>query len=70
VIWEFIPGPGPANYILALECMKQKRVTHIHVRHSDTREEIRRAERQPSGCISALKRGRSRKEARSGSDSY
>ncbi|MGH8196591.1 MAG: hypothetical protein ACRETI_00310 [Steroidobacteraceae bacterium] len=25
--------------------MKQKRVAHIHLRHSDTREEIRRAER-------------------------
>jgi hypothetical protein len=25
--------------------MKQSRVTHIHVRHSDNREEVRRAER-------------------------
>jgi hypothetical protein len=36
---------------VALQCMKQKRVTHIHVRHSDAREELRRAER--SDLISA-----------------
>ncbi|MCI0432583.1 MAG: hypothetical protein L0271_02880 [Gemmatimonadetes bacterium] len=30
---------------VALECIKQRRVTHIHVRHSDAREELRRAER-------------------------
>ena len=37
---------------LALECMRQSRVTHIHVRHSDAREEVRRAER--SDLISAF----------------
>ena len=36
---------------VALACMKRERVTHIHVRHSDTRAEIRRAER--SDLISA-----------------
>lgn len=36
---------------VALECVKQSRVTHIHVRHTDTREEVRRAER--SDLISA-----------------
>jgi hypothetical protein len=35
----------PFEEPLALECMKQSRVTHIHVRHSDNREEVRRAER-------------------------
>ena len=30
---------------VALECMKQSRVTHMHVRHTDSREEVRRAER-------------------------
>lgn len=36
---------------VAVECLKQGRVTHIHIRHTDTREEIRRAER--SDLISA-----------------
>jgi hypothetical protein len=35
----------PLDDPIALDCMKQQRVTHIHVRHSDAREEIRRAER-------------------------
>jgi len=30
---------------LALDCIKANRVTHIHVRHSGDREEVRRAER-------------------------
>jgi hypothetical protein len=41
----------PFDDHVALECIKQKRVTHIHVRHTDTREELRRAER--SDLISA-----------------
>jgi hypothetical protein len=35
----------PLDNLLALPCFKQNRVTHIHVRHSDSREEIRRADR-------------------------
>lgn len=35
----------PFDDPVALECLKQRRVTHVHVRHSDAREEIRRAER-------------------------
>jgi hypothetical protein len=35
----------PFDDPLALECLKQGRVTHIHIRHTDSREEIRRAER-------------------------
>ena len=35
----------PFDDQIAVECLKQNRVTHIHVRHSDAREEIRRAER-------------------------
>lgn len=35
----------PFDDLIALECMKRERVTHIHVRHSDAREEVRRAER-------------------------
>jgi hypothetical protein len=42
----------PFDDQLALDCLKQNRVTHIHVRHSDGREEIRRAER--SDLISAF----------------
>lgn len=41
----------PLDDHVALECMKHERVTHIHVRHTDTREEVRRAER--SDLISA-----------------
>ncbi len=41
----------PFDDHVARECMKQKRVTHIHVRHTDAREELRRAER--SDLISA-----------------
>lgn len=41
----------PLDDQLALECIKQRRVTHIHVRHTDAREELRRAER--SDLISA-----------------
>jgi hypothetical protein len=41
----------PFDDPVALECLKQGRATHIHVRHSDAREEIRRAER--SDLISA-----------------
>lgn len=36
---------GPFDIPLTLQCMKQHRVTHIHVRHTDVREELRRAER-------------------------
>jgi len=35
----------PFEDSVALECMKQTRVTHIHVRPTDARDEIRRAER-------------------------
>lgn len=42
---------GPFDDQVALECMKQRRVTHIHVRHTDASEELRRAER--SDLISA-----------------
>ena len=35
----------PFDDAIALDCLKQNRVTHIHVRHADSREEIRRAER-------------------------
>lgn len=42
----------PFDDAVAVECLKQGRVTHIHVRHTDTREELRRAER--SDLISAL----------------
>jgi hypothetical protein len=42
----------PLDDQIALDCLKQNRVTHIHVRHSDGREEIRRAER--SDLISAF----------------
>jgi hypothetical protein len=41
----------PFDDPVAVECLRQNRVTHIHVRHSDAREEIRRAER--SDLISA-----------------
>ena len=43
---------APFDDHVALECLKQGRVTHIHVRHTDSREELRRAER--SDLISAL----------------
>lgn len=43
----------PFEDAIAAEGLRQHRVTHIHVRHSDAREEIRRAER--SDLISALK---------------
>jgi hypothetical protein len=62
---ESLPGHYLALYVgqtadlsepfddqLALDCLKQNRVTHIHVRHTDGREEIRRAER--SDLISAF----------------
>jgi hypothetical protein len=35
----------PFNHQITLDCLKQNRVTHIHVRHSDSRDELRRAER-------------------------
>lgn len=35
----------PFDDAIASECLRQNRVTHIHVRHSDAREELRRAER-------------------------
>ena len=35
----------PFDDRVAVECLKQNRVSHIHVRHSDAREEVRRAER-------------------------
>jgi hypothetical protein len=38
---------------VAIECLRQGRATHIHVRHSDARAELRRAER--SELISALR---------------
>ena len=41
----------PFDDPVAVACLKQNRVTHIHVRHSDSREEVRRAER--SDLISA-----------------
>ncbi len=41
----------PFDDQIALDCLKQNRVTHIHVRHSDARDELRRAER--SDLISA-----------------
>jgi hypothetical protein len=41
----------PFDDHVALECLKQHRVSHIHVRHADAREELRRAER--SDLISA-----------------
>ncbi len=43
----------PFDDALARECLKQNRVTHIHVRHTDSREELRRAER--SDLISIAK---------------
>jgi hypothetical protein len=42
----------PFDDRVAVDCMKQGRVTHIHVRHTDAREEVRRAER--SDLISAV----------------
>lgn len=42
----------PFEDTVAGECLKQGRVTHVHVRHTDGREEVRRAER--SDLISAL----------------
>jgi hypothetical protein len=42
----------PFDDPVATACLKQSRVTHIHVRHSDSREEVRRAER--SDLISAV----------------
>ena len=42
----------PFDDPVAVECLRQGRVTHIHVRHSDAREELRRAER--SDLISAF----------------
>ena len=41
----------PFDDPVAAHCLKQNRVTHIHVRHTDAREEVRRAER--SDLISA-----------------
>lgn len=35
----------PFDNALALQCLKLNRVTHTHVRHTDMREELRRAER-------------------------
>lgn len=35
----------PFGDYLAMQCIKHDRVTHIHVRHSGAREEVRRAER-------------------------
>jgi hypothetical protein len=43
----------PFDEQTALGCLKQNRVTHIHVRHSHASEEIRRAER--SDLISVWK---------------
>lgn len=42
----------PFDDHVALECLRQQRVTHVHVRHADARDEIRRAER--SDLISAF----------------
>ena len=42
----------PFDDPVAVECLRQGRVTHIHIRHSDAREELRRAER--SDLISAF----------------
>lgn len=55
---EIRPGQYTALYIgqtgdlseplgnpLLMQCIKLNRVTHIHVRHADEREELRRAER-------------------------
>lgn len=35
----------PMDNQLFMRCVKLNRVTHIHVRHTDAREELRRAER-------------------------
>ncbi len=35
----------PFDDPLAVECLKQGRVTHVHVRHAVNRDEVRRAER-------------------------
>jgi hypothetical protein len=34
----------PFDDTVALDCLKQGRVTHIHIRHTDSRDELRRAE--------------------------
>lgn len=35
----------PFDNHLAMQCMRLNRATHIHIRHTDLREELRRAER-------------------------